>query len=470
MLADEGDLRGEFGAIVGPAGLVEEAAAPRYSRDWSGDHAGAPRLVLRPADTAQVSAVVAFCADRRLRLTPQGGQTGLVGGALPSPDGEEIVLSLERMNRVRDFDAANFSLAVEAGCVLETVREFAARRGFIFPLALGSQGSCQIGGAVATNAGGLNVLRYGMMRDLVLGLEVVLPDGRVWDGLKILRKDNAGYDLKQIFLGSEGTLGVVTAAALKLFPQPTQVETAMLALASPSDVVSLYGAARRDLCDLLSAFELMTRDSVAFSGSADPLAGAGPVYVLLEASACGLLDLRGLVETFLARAMESGAVIDGAVATGGAQAAAFWRIREQIIEAQRRRGRHLRTDVSTPISAIPQFLEEATAAVRSISSDAVILAYGHVGDGNLHFNLVPPAGLAEPATIDLLHRCEEAIFSVVDRLRGSISAEHGVGRLKREAFLKRVSPAHADLLRRIKNSFDPRGLLNEGRILEPLAP
>lgn len=454
-------------AIVGSGGVVRDAErAPRYCRDWSGDIVGRPRLVVRPRSAGEVASLVRLCAARDVPLAPQGGHTGLVGGAAPTEAGDELILSLELMNAIRAIDAANFSMDVEAGCVLETVRNAAAAEGFLFPLALGSQGSCQIGGAVATNAGGLNVLRYGMMRDLVLGLEVVLPDGRIWNGLKKLRKDNTGYNLKQLMLGSEGTLGVVTAATLKLFPAPTQIETAFLALDSVDAVIDLYGGARRDLSDLLSAFELLTDEGVVFSGRANPVASPAPVYVLLEASASGLIDLRALLDRFLEQSLARGAIADGAVAVNGAQAAAFWGVREQIIEAQLRRGRHLRTDVSMPISAIPRFMKDANAAMRAISADAVVLAYGHVGDGNLHYNIVPPMGLGEAEAIDFLHRCEEAIFDIVDALDGSISAEHGVGRLKREAFLRRLSPTHADLLGRIKNSFDPHEIMSRGRMLE----
>ncbi|MBN9062017.1 MAG: FAD-binding oxidoreductase [Rhizobiales bacterium] len=469
MNPSDDDLLSAVSRLVGPGGVLLAADdLARYGREWSGDNVGAPRLVVRPRTVEEVSAIVTFCAGHGVRMTPQGGHTGLVGGALPSPQGDEVVLSLELMNGVREFDQANFSITVEAGCVLEQVRNIAAEKGFVFPLALGSQGSCQIGGAVATNAGGLNVLRYGMMRDLVLGLEAVLPDGGIWRGLKKLRKDNTGYDLKQLLLGSEGTLGIVTAACLKLFPAPTQVETAFLALDSVSDVVSLFDAARRDLSDLLSAFELLTREGLDFSGRPDPLEKPARVYVLLEASASGILDLRSLLHAFLERATERGMIADGVVAASSAQAASFWRIREEIIEAQRRGGRHLRTDVSVPISAIPLFMDKATAAVASVSADATVLSYGHVGDGNLHFNVVPPRGLADAAAIDFLHRCELAIFAVVDAVNGSISAEHGVGRLKREAFLSRLSPVHADILRRIKREFDPAGVMNSGRVLEPL--
>jgi len=468
---DTASLLTRIGEITGAGGVVVDAdEGSRYRRDWSGDNVGLPLAIVRPSSTEEVSAVVALCAENGVRVVPQGGHSGLVGGAVPSAQGDEIVVSLERMDRVLGIDEDNFSMAVEAGCVLENVRAAAAERRFVFPLALGSQGSCQIGGAIATNAGGLNVLRYGMMRELVLGLEMVLPDGRVWNGLKALRKDNTGYDLKQLVLGSEGTLGIVTAATLKLFPAPSQVETAFLALASADDVVKLYGHARRELCDLLSAFELLTHEGVVLSGRPSPVAASSPVYVIAEISVSGLVDARALLEKFLERAVDRGLVVDGTIAANGAQAASFWQIREMIIEQQRRRGRHLRTDVSMPISAIAPFMTAAGAAIRALSPAATVLAYGHVGDGNLHFNVVPPQELDPQGRIDFLHRCELAIFEVLDPLGGSISAEHGIGRVKREAFLSRISPVHRDLLGAIKKAFDPAGILNPGRILEHPVP
>ncbi|MEJ6781072.1 FAD-binding oxidoreductase [Aminobacter sp. Piv2-1] len=462
-------IAAQLSDIVGNSGLVMASEGlGRYCRDWSGDIVGIPLLVVRPRGVEQVSRIVAFCAANELKLVPQGGHTGLVGGGTPTDRGDEIILSLELMNEIGALDEHNFSLEVQAGCILENVRAHVADRGFVFPLALGSQGSCQIGGAIATNAGGLNVLRYGMMRELVLGLEVVLPDGRIWNGLKALRKDNTGYDFKQVILGSEGTLGVVTAATLKLFPQPTQIETAFVSLHSLEAVIDLYGLARRRLSDLLSAFELLTQEGVEISGQANPLGEPAPIYVLIEVSASGPVDVRSLLESFLEESMGSGLIADAALATSTAQAASFWKIREEVIEAQLRRGRHLRTDVSMPISAIPAFIRIAGDVIGKISSDAIVLAYGHVGDGNLHFNVVPPAYLDEGAKVAFLHECEEAIFAVVDELDGSISAEHGIGRLKREAFLKRISPVHADLLQALRTAFDPAGTLSPGRMLKEM--
>jgi FAD/FMN-containing dehydrogenase len=452
--------------ILGPSGVIVQSADTRYTRDWSGDNVGAPRLIVRPSSTEQVSRVMTLAAAHDLVVVPQGGNTGLVAGGIPSDAGDEIVLSLELMNEIGVLDAQNYSLAVQAGCVVETVRAHVASHGFLFPLALGSQGSCQVGGTIATNAGGLNVLRYGMMRDLVLGLEVVLPDGCIWNGMKALRKDNAGYDLKQYFIGSEGTLGIVTGAVLKLFPSPTQVETALIALGSLSAVVALYGGARRELSDLLSAFELLTMDCIAYSGQANPLADEAPFYVLLEASASGLVPLGNLVERFLSGLLEAGGIENAVIASSGAQASSFWKIREQMIEAQLRQGRHLRTDVSVPISSIEAFISGASRLIAEISPDVVVLAYGHVGDGNFHFNVVPPGGMDESAKISVLHQCEEAIFEEVDRVNGSISAEHGIGRIKRDAFLARVSQDHRRILEHVKRAFDPGWLLSPGRILE----
>lgn len=460
----------ELDVLLGPGGVVRDCdAESRYRRDWSGDHRGTPLLVVRPRTTAEVAAIVRFCASHGLPVVPQGGHTGLVGGAAPAGP-REVVVSLERMDRVREVDPVNFSMVAEAGCILESAHRAAEAAGRYFPLALGAQGSCQIGGNVATNAGGLNVLRYGMMRELVLGLEVVLPDGRIWDGLTSLRKDNTGYDLKQLFLGSEGTLGIVTAASLKLFPRPTQVATAFLAVDSVADAMALYASARAELSDLLSAFELLPRRGVELAlevtpGGRDPLAAPSPFYVLMEASASGLLDLDALIERFLAARLEAGAVTDGALAASSAQAADFWRIREGMIEAQVRRGRHLRTDVSVPISSLARFMDEAGAALARIAADGVALGYGHIGDGNVHLNVIPPPGLPAATLEAFLKDCEAAIFEVVDRLGGSISAEHGIGRAKRAAFLARISPTELDLIRAIKTALDPAGLMNPGRIL-----
>ncbi|MGM0782841.1 MAG: FAD-binding oxidoreductase [Pseudomonadota bacterium] len=460
-------------ARLGERGLLRETEAmARYVADWAGDRLGEPLAVARPATTAEVAETVRLCHEHGVAMSPQGGHSGLVAGALPAADGGELVISLERLDRVRDIDPVNFTMTVDAGCILESVKQAAAKLDCDFPLSLGAQGSCQIGGNIATNAGGLNVLRHGMMRQLVLGLEVVLPDGRVWDDLSALHKDNRGLDLKQLFLGSEGTLGIVTGAVLMLTPRPTQSRTALLGLPSVTAVVDFYGLARRDCSDLLSAFELIPRRCMELAMEAtpdlgDPLDDAHPWYVLMEVAASGPLDLDAMLEHLLERGMERGLVQDGALAASEAQAQRLWQFRESMLEGQRRRGEHLRTDISVPISAIPAFVERAGEAVMAESPDCDVIAYGHVGDGNLHFNILPPLDMAEADKRDHLHALEERLFAVLDAFDGSISAEHGIGRTKQAAYLARLSPVQRELAEGIKALFDPHGLMNPGRILLP---
>ncbi|MDO9418109.1 FAD-binding oxidoreductase [Pararhizobium sp.] len=440
----------------------------RYSRDWSGDHFGVPLAVARPGSTAEVSAVMRACHELGLNVVPQGGLTGLVGAAVAAPGGGEIVVSLERMNRVRSISPIDFAMVVEAGCILEDAKTQADAAECLLPITFGAQGSCRIGGNVATNAGGFNVLRYGMTRDLVLGLEVVLSDGRIWNGLKMLRKDNRGYDLKQLFIGSEGTLGIVTAAALKLFPKPSQVETALVGLRSVEDAMTLYARARRECSDLLTAFELMLRGGIEIAIGArddlpDPLSEVCPVYVLIEASAGGRVDLRAILQDFLIDAGDL--IVDGVVASNQAQGARLWLLREMMVEAQGRGGRYLRTDVSVQISMLADFVEDALAALATSHPQALAVTYGHIGDGNIHLNVVPPVGM-QPDAIDVLfHEAEEVIFTVIDKYEGSLSAEHGIGRVKQKAFLERIDEVSLDLAWRIKDALDPQGMMSEGRIL-----
>jgi FAD/FMN-containing dehydrogenase len=457
--------------LLGAGGLLQEPdALVRYSRDWSGDYTGRPLAVARPGTTAELAETVRLCAAAGVPVVPQGGNTGLVRGGLPSAAGSDLIISLERLNRVRRVDPVNFSMIAEAGCVLADLQAAAMAENMLLPLSLGAQGSCQIGGNVATNAGGVNVLRYGMARELVLGLEVVLPDGRVWNGLRSLRKDNTGYDLKQLFIGSEGTLGIITAIALKLFPRPTQVQTALLGLDSIESAIALYGAARRDLSDLLSAFELMPRTCLdltlaAFPDLREPFARKLPVTVLVEASASGLVDLAAIFDRFLGTQLEQGRVLDGSVAQSTAQAKGFWRLREDLVEAQHRAGRHLRTDISVTISDMAGFLEAADAAVSQAEPSATRIAYGHVGDGNIHYNIIPPPDRAPDEVIAMIAHLEEILFKLVDRFAGSISAEHGIGRLKRAHFLERLSPTEMRLMHAVKSGIDPAGLMNPGVIL-----
>lgn len=465
------DLLNALHQRLGERGLLRDPAAmARYLSDWAGERLGLPLAVARPASTAEVAETVRLCQAHGVAMTPQGGHSGLVTGALPASDGNEVVISLERLNRIRDIDPVNFSMTVDAGCILEAVKQAAAEHDCDFPLSLGAQGSCQIGGNIATNAGGLNVLRHGMMRQLVLGLEVVLPDGRVWDGLNALHKDNRGYNLAQLFLGSEGTLGIVTGAVLKLSPRAIQSRTALLGMPSVEAVIALYGRARRDCCDLLNAFELIPRRCLELAMEAspeltDPLDTPYPWYVLMEISVSGTLDLDAMLEGLLAHGMEAGLVRDGALASSDTQAARLWQFRESMLEGQRRCGEHLRTDLSVPISAIPNFVARASKAIHELSSESEIIAYGHVGDGNLHFNILPPPGLVEAQKKALLHDLETRLFEVLDEFNGSLSAEHGIGRTKQAAYLARLSPVERELVEGIKALFDPAGLMNPGRIL-----
>ena len=465
------DTLEELGATLAQFGQIDDPLErPRYERDWSGDHVGRSRMIVRPRDAAEVQEIVRRCVAANVPIVPQGGHTGLVGGGTPTSAGDEVVISLERMNRIRRVDALDFSMVVEAGCILEAVQQAANAADLYFPLSLSAQGSCQIGGNIATNAGGINVLRYGMTRDLILGLEVVLPDGRLFEGLSGLRKDNTGYDLKQLFIGAEGTLGIVTAATLKLYPRPSQVETALLGLPSVGHAVALFSQARREMGDLLSAFELMPRRGVELAMEVMPDLqepfDPAPTYVLMEASTGGLIELRQILERFLENAMESERITDGTIAAHNTQARDLWRIREGLIEGQVRRGRHLRTDVSIPISSIATFIERAEAALRAHDPDCLPLSYGHVGDGNIHLNVLPPLGMASGDVPGFLYACENIVFAEVDRLGGSISAEHGIGSKKRAAFLARKPRVHLDLMRRIKDTLDPGHLMNPGRVID----
>ncbi len=458
-------------SLLGERGLLREPdTMARYVSDWAGDTLGMPLAVARPANTEEVAEVVRRCYEQGVAMSPQGGHSGLVAGARPAANDQELVISLERLNSVRAIDPVNFTITVDAGCILENVKRAAFDHDCDFPLSLGAQGSCQIGGNIATNAGGLNVLRYGMMRELVLGLEVVLPNGRVWEGLNALHKDNRGYDLQQLFLGSEGTLGIVTGAVLKLSPRPAQNRTALLGLPSVQAVIDLYGLARRECCDLLTAFELIPRRCIELAIEAtpelrDPLENAYPWYVLMDVAATGPVDLAAMLEQLLETGMARELVLDGALASSDTQSAQLWQFRESMLEGQRRRGEHLRTDISVPISAIPDFVTQASEVIMAASPECEIIAYGHVGDGNLHFNILPPIAMADGEKKAHLHALEERLFDVLDEFHGSISAEHGIGRTKQAAYLARLSPIERELISGVKALFDPKGLMNPGRIL-----
>ncbi|MGB5101863.1 MAG: FAD-binding oxidoreductase [Steroidobacteraceae bacterium] len=456
---------GDAACLVAP-----EQVAP-YLVDFRGLYRGATPLVVCPGSTADVAVVLEICDELGVGVVPHGGNTGYCGGATPSEHGDEIVLSLRRMNRVREVDVDNFSITVEAGCLLADVRAAAEAADRYFPLSLGSEGSCQVGGNLSTNAGGLNAVRYGVTRDLVLGLEVVLAGGRVIDGLKSLRKDNTGYDLRHLFIGSEGTLGVITAASLRLFPRPRTIETAFIAVPDPAAAVALLSRLRSATGDAVTSFELLPRIAVEFTvrhipGVTDPLARPYEWYVLCElATAREDAALRGLLEATLGQAMTDGLVQDAALAHSLAQRDALWKLRESVPEAQRAAGASIKHDVSVPVAALPEFMREATAAVLAIVPTGRMVTYGHVGDGNLHFNVSEPLGGERAAFMAHEHAIQAAVYALVQRFRGSISAEHGIGRLKREDLAKFKGHVDLEVMRAIKHALDPRGIMNPGKVL-----
>jgi FAD/FMN-containing dehydrogenase len=459
-------------SIVGPGNVLSTAQdmAP-FLTDWRGRYRGNALAVVRPGNTAELSVLVQACAGAGVPMVPQGGNTGLCGGATPLGDGASIVIALGRMNRVRAVDADNNTVCVEAGCTLAAVQAAAAGAGRLFPLALASEGSCMIGGNLSTNAGGVQVLRYGNTRELVLGLEVVLPDGRIWDGLRGLRKDNTGYDLKQLFIGAEGTLGVISAAVLKLFPAIRSRATAWVALTDPHAAVRLLGRLRAQCGERVSAFEIVGRAALQLvlqhiPRTRDPLPGAEGWAVLVELSdpsADAMLALQ--LEEALAAACADGLATDAVVAASEMQAAALWALRENISEAQRIEGISIKHDVSVPVSAIPEFLERAGRALSQRWPDVRVVAFGHIGDGNLHYNLSKPAGADNPAFIARTPEVNRIVHDLVSDLGGSISAEHGLGQLKRNEIARYKSPVEIDLMRSVKHAFDPMGLMNPGKVL-----
>ncbi len=457
---------------VGEGGWLDSTEdLSAFTTDFRKLYRGATPLVLRPRQVDQVARILAVCNRDAVGIVPHGGNTSYCGGATPDESGAQIVLSMRRLNRVRQLDAANDSLIVEAGCTLAETQ--AAARGIdrLFPLSLGSQGTAQIGGNLSTNAGGTAVLRYGMMRDLVLGLEVVLADGSVMSGLKSLRKDNTGYDLKSLFIGAEGTLGVITAACLKLYPLPADTATALVGIDAPRQALDLLGQLRRAVGDALTAFELMPRIAVELTvrhiaGVANPLDQAAPWYLLIELSSpnprAGLCASLG---DALAQAAAQGIVRDAAIASSLAQSNAMWKLRESVPEAQRHHGASLKHDVSVPVSRIPQLIERGAALVERLVPEGELVSYGHMGDGNLHFNVGQRTDTSGAAFLSRARPLESAIFDLVESLGGSISAEHGIGRLKAAEFAARADPVELAAMRAVKRALDPRGILNPGKVL-----
>jgi FAD/FMN-containing dehydrogenase len=459
---------------VGPAGYVDDPAAlAPWLTEWRGLYRGTTPLLLAPADTAAAAQVVRLCAAARVGIVPQGGNTGLVGGAIPhsAPGRPEVILSARRLNRIRHLDVANYTIVAEAGCVLASLQAAAAAAGRLFPLSLAAEGSCQLGGVVSTNAGGTAVIRYGTTRDLVLGLEVVLPDGQVLERLRVLRKDNTGYDLRQLFIGAEGTLGFITAASCKLYPAPRATGTAWVAVADPAAAIALLSAARERLGDEVTAFELMSRLAVDLvirhiPGTRDPLPGAVPWYILLElASSREAARPDADLEAFLGWAVEAGLAVDAAVAGSGPQHQAFWRVRHAMSEAQKHAGASIKHDLSVPVSRIDTFLAQAGQYVAGRVPGVRVVAFGHVGDGNLHYNLSQPEDMAAEDFLALWGEVSAAVHDIAVGLGGSFSAEHGIGSLKVGELRRWRGGTEYGLMQALKTAIDPLGIMNPGKVL-----
>lgn len=449
----------DLAAIVSPAQVLTGEDAAGYAIDWRKLFPGKALCVVRPGSTEEVAAVVRACAQHGAGIVPQSGNTGLAGGAVPDASGGEVVISLSRMNRIRALDPVGMTLCAEAGVILQTAKEAAAEKGRFLPISLAAEGSAMLGGVIATNAGGINVLRYGMTRALVLGLEVVLPNGEVLDLQRSLRKDNAGYDLKQLFIGAEGTLGIITAATLRLVPQQRHTLTALMAVESPQAALNLLARAQTELGDNISAFELISGISLGLVeqhfGLKSPLQG-GNWFVLMEAAST-LPGLRDVTEEMLGAALEAGEAVDGVIAESGAQAASLWALREHITEAEARAGKSAKHDISVPLIEIPAFLEAGEAVLQPIAG-LILNVFGHLGDGNLHYNVVMPKGADSDAINRLVH-------DVVARFGGSISAEHGIGQYRVGELARLRAPGELALAQALKSLIDPQFIMNPGKVL-----
>ncbi|TSE11765.1 FAD-binding oxidoreductase [Mesorhizobium intechi] len=461
-----------FAAIVGDKyALRDEQDIAPYLIERRGLWHGATSLVLRPGSVGEVSRIMRLATETGTPIVPQSGNTGLVGAQVPDKSGHEIILSLSRLNRIREIDVLSNTVTAEAGVILQTLQEAAAAADRLFPLSLAAQGSCQIGGNLSSNAGGTGVLAYGNARELCLGVEVVLPTGEVFDDLRKLKKDNTGYDLKDLFVGAEGTLGVITAAVLKLFPKPKGREVAFAGLSSPAAALSLFSLAMDRAGASLTAFELIGKRPYDFTlrhgqGVVRPLADDWPWYVLMQVSSGrSEADGRALIEEVLADGLEQGIVGDAVVAASLAQGDAFWNFRETLPECQKPEGASIKHDISVPIASIPRFIEEAAGAVASISAGARVVCFGHMGDGNLHYNISRPVDGDDEAFLALYHPMNKAVHDVVRSFHGSISAEHGIGQLKRDELIATAPPMAIDLMRRVKAAFDPAGIMNPGKVI-----
>ena len=459
-------------AIVGKSGLLTEAADTEpYLIDQRRAYRGATVAVVRPASTEEVSKVVALCAETGTPIVPQGGNTGLCGGATPDDSGNSVLLSLSRMNKVRGIDPLNYTITVDAGVILADIQQAADEADRLFPLSLGAEGSCRIGGNLSTNAGGTGVLRYGTTRELVLGLEFVLPDGRIWDGMTALRKDNTGYDLKHLFMGAEGTLGIITGAVLKLFPKPKDVQTAFVAIRDCEAAIELLARARTASDDRVTAFEWIARRGLDFvlkhiPDTRDPLETEYAEYLLIELTS-GHADggLRDTLENILGEAMEDGLVLDAVLAESEGQSRDFWRLRETIPEAQMVEGASIKHDISVPVSSVPEFLNKAGAAIEAEVPGIRVCAFGHVGDGNVHYNVTVPVDMEADAFFGQLEAINRTVHDEAVALNGSISAEHGIGMSKRLELAHYKNSEALDVMRTLKAALDPQGIMNPGKVL-----
>jgi D-lactate dehydrogenase (cytochrome) len=465
-------LRTQLTDIVGANAAISDAAemAP-YLHEERGLYQGKAALVLRPGTTDEVASIVQACAKAGVKIIPQGGNTGLCGGAVAEDETSHVILNLGRMNKVRAVDATNYTITVDAGCVLADIQRIAADKDCLFPLSLAAEGSCQIGGNLSTNAGGINVLRYGNTRDLVLGLEVVLPDGRIWNGLRALGKDNTGYALRHLFVGAEGTLGIITAAVLKLYPRPKETATALCALPNLEAATQLLNRARAISGDSVTAFELIPRIGLEMcakhiAGVSDPLSEKSDWYVLIEFSTSRPdAGIRGVFDQLLERAFEDGIVTDAVVAESLEQAKGLWRIRESLPEAQKYEGGSIKHDVSVPVSDVPRFINDAMKAVTTQFPGCRPVPFGHVGDGNVHFNVSQPPAMDKQAYLDQWETMNRVVHDMVVGMNGSISAEHGIGLLKVDEMKHYKDPVELDLMRKLKAALDPANMMNPGKVV-----
>ncbi len=462
------ELIARFRAIVGDKYAVTEAAdiAPFISEERGLFHGRSP-LVLRPGSTAEVSAVCRLASAHKIALVPQGGNTGLVGGQ--TPHNGEVVVSTRRLDKIRDLDTASNTMTCEAGVVLQVAQQKAAEVDRLFPLSLGAEGSCTIGGNLSTNAGGTAALAFGVAREMALGLEVVLADGRILNGLSKLKKDNTGYDLRNLFIGAEGTLGIITAATLKLFPKPRAVETAFVGLKSPADALKLLSISQNEAAGALTSFELLSDIAVDFSvrhgiDIRNPLGSKHAWYVLMELSS-PRTDARAALDSILAQGLERGIVDDAAIAANLSQRSAFWKLRDEMSAAQKPEGGSIKHDISVPVAAVPAFIGEANAAVVKLIPGARVVPFGHLGDGNIHYNVSQPIGANTADFMNRWHEVNAVVFEIVLRMGGSISAEHGIGVLKRDELPEVKDKVAIELMRAIKSAFDPLGIMNPGKVL-----